>query len=124
MKKTLFVFTVVCIVAIPLATYAFGGIVPFGGRIVLTHQPPNVVCPGDPMGSPFTIVPVSKSSPVDWSTSLGFVNVGLVAPTGWILGLYRPAYECVMGTGFTGGTPYPTFQTDFYGTSIPKPLPR
>jgi hypothetical protein len=116
------VLLIVLISLLPISAYALGGIIPFGGRIVVTHSPPNVVCPGDLVGSPFSIVPVGVSSPEFWSSSYGLVNVGLIAPSGWVLGLQRPASECYMVTGgFGGATYFPTFQTDFYGTSIKVP---
>ena len=120
MKKILIL--AVLIIAMPISAFAVStGVIPFGGRVY--GVPSNVRCPGDPLGlSPFGIVPVSVSSPLWWSKSYGLVNVGIVAPSAWILGKYRPSLECVQVNG-PEANPFPTFQTDFYGTSVPKPVP-
>ncbi len=103
---------------------AFGtSFIPFGGLVTTIHVPPNVACWTDLVSSPFTIMPVGIASPTPWSKMYGVVNVGLITPGAWIIGRYRPSVEgCVQVDG-PEAHPFPTFQTDFYGTSIPKPVP-
>lgn len=120
MKKILF-FTIP-LLALPMFAFALGSVVPFGGRVTSFHIPPNVACWGDLVSSPFTIMPTGAASPGPWSKSYGLINVGLILPSAWMLGLYRPATECVQIDG-PEAHPFPTMQTDFYGTSIPKPVP-
>lgn len=122
MKKILFV--TIPLLALPMFAFAFGtSLIPFGGRVVAVHVPPNVACWTDLVSSPFSIMPVTASPAAPWSKMYGLVNVGLITPGAWILGKYRPTVEgCVQVNG-PEANPFPTLQTDFYGTSIPKPVP-
>lgn len=121
MKKILIL--AILIVAMPLSALAVStSILPFGGFVGLTHIPPNVGCASDLTASPFWMIPAGISPPGPWSKSYGLINVGLVTPGAWILGKYRLSWDCVQVNG-PEVHPFPTFHTDFYGTSIPKPIP-
>ena len=120
MKKTLILLFVLLV--LPIFTYALGTRTPFGGRITRVHSPENVVCDPDPTYSPFWIKPVCSASPGPWSTSKGKVNVGMIGPRAWVLGMYVPVVECTEYNG-ESANPYPTTRTNFYGTSLKKVVP-
>lgn len=117
MKKIL-VFAALFLV-FPVFTYAVSSVMIFGGRVTVIHTPENVLCSSDIEASPFTIMPVGTSSSGPWSKTYGKINIGLVVPNAWILGKYTPSEDCTQYNG-TEANPYPTSQTNFYGTSIPK----
>jgi hypothetical protein len=121
MKNILSFILFIGLSLIPMVTFAGLGI-PFGGRILLTHQPPNVECPADPTGSPFTIKPVGVALPSPYSANYaGLVHVGLITSGAWILGLYYPSSDCTAVGGPTGGEQFPTKETNFFGTSTNIP---
>jgi hypothetical protein len=120
MKKILFL--TIPLLLLPVFAFAFGPAAPFGGRIYVTHMPPNVACSGDLIASPFYMIPVGGVSYGPWSKLYGQINIGFITPTAWILGMYRPSEDCVQVDG-PEAHPFPTLQTDFYGTSVRKPLP-
>ncbi len=117
MKKILVL--VALFLVLPTFAYAISLGMPFGGRVTVIHTPTNVVCSSDIEASPFTIMPVGSSSSGPWSKTFGKINIGLIVPSAWILGKYMPAEEC-MQYNAVEANPYPTSQTNFYGTSIPK----
>lgn len=121
MKKILFI--TIPLLALPIITFAFGLNIPFGGRVMTTHIPPNVVCYGDLTASPFTQNTVGVTPPaMNWSKMYGQYNVGIILPSAWMLGFYTISSDCVQVDG-PEAHPYPTLQTNFYGTSIRKPVP-
>ena len=118
MKKIL-VFAALFLV-IPTFAHALAVGMPFGGRIILIHTPENVACSSDLEASPFKIMPVGAAASGPWSKMYGQVNIGLVTTTAWILGKYKPSEDCMAVEPPAEPTIYPTMQTNFYGTSIPK----
>ncbi len=115
MKKSVFVLIVLGLFRFsnPLSALAIS---PFGGKIITTKTPPNVQC-GISLVSPFTISPINTSSlPGPWSTLPGRVNIGVITPNAWILGMMSPIPGACMTTSVPP-VPFPTTVTDFYGTS-------
>lgn len=121
--KTMYSFFIFLLVALPVATFAFSTPLPFGGRITVVKTPPNVECTGDPLYSPFEIMPVGGGTqdPGPWSALPGLINVGTIGVTGWIIGMITTpvSTDCTQYDG-EEAHPYPTTATDFWGTSLPS----
>jgi len=117
MKTISYTKICICLVILifPFATFAFGGLQPFGGRITTIKMPTNVTCSSNEQ-SPFSISPV-KGTPGPWSAMFGTVNIGQITPGAWILGLIQGGSgSCIMEG--EPPTPYPTTVTNFYGTNM------
>ncbi len=115
MKKKVFILLVLWLLTFSTPFLLFA-MTPFGGKIVTIKTPPNVQC-GISIASPFNISPINTSSlPGPWSTLPGRVNIGVITPNAWILGMMSTIPgACVTTT--TPPVPFPTTVTDFYGTS-------